>query len=170
MPNARPFSIKQLELGYYIIRGKKNSGNFQNSALYISQIQINIFFLKILFIYSWDTQKERGKDIRRGRVRSRLHVGSPMWGFDPSTPGSHPEPKADAHNHWATQVSLKFNILYNLSGRMSQYAFMFIDQNDYMTYEPNWDTFEHNRVPMANWYMSLPHQMPIRKRQSPGGP
>ena len=37
-----------------------------------------------------DTERER--DISRGR--SRLHAGSPMW--DPGTPVSRPEPKADA--------------------------------------------------------------------------
>ena len=37
---------------------------------------------------------ERGRDIGRGR--NRLPVGSPMWGLDPRTPGSGPEPKADA--------------------------------------------------------------------------
>ena len=36
-----------------------------------------IFFLKILFIYSWKTERERGRDLGRGR--SRLRAGSPMW-------------------------------------------------------------------------------------------
>ena len=31
-----------------------------------------------------------------GRGRSRLPVGEPDAGLDPKTPGSHPEPKADA--------------------------------------------------------------------------
>ena len=34
-------------------------------------------FLKDLFIYSWETQRERGRDPSRGR--SRLPLGSPMW-------------------------------------------------------------------------------------------
>ena len=47
---------------------------------------------------------ERGRDIGRGR-RSGLYTGSPMQGvrckdpdvgLDPRTPGSRPEPKADA--------------------------------------------------------------------------
>ena len=38
-------------------------------------------FLKILFIYSWETQRERGRDTGRGR--SRLHAGSPMWDWIP---------------------------------------------------------------------------------------
>ena len=41
-----------------------------------------------------DTMRERGRDIGRGR-RSRLHAGSLMWDSIPS-PGSYPEPKADA--------------------------------------------------------------------------
>ena len=39
---------------------------------------------------------ERGRDIDRGR--SRLHA-EPDAGLDPRTPGSGPEPKADAPNH-----------------------------------------------------------------------
>ena len=36
------------------------------------------FFLKILFIYSWETQS-KGESRDTGRGRSRLHAGSPMW-------------------------------------------------------------------------------------------
>ena len=39
---------------------------------------------------------EKGRDIVRGR--SRRHAGSPMWDSDPGTPGSRPEPKADAQS------------------------------------------------------------------------
>ena len=43
-------------------------------------------------IYLWETQRERGRDMGRGR-RSRLHAGAPcgtrFW-----IPGSRPEPKA----------------------------------------------------------------------------
>ena len=51
---------------------------------------------------------ERGRDT--GRVRNRLHAGSPDVGLDPRTLGSHPEPKADAQllSH---QVSLVINSL-----------------------------------------------------------
>ena len=35
------------------------------------------FFLKVLFIYSWDTHTERSRDTGRGR--SRFHGGSPTW-------------------------------------------------------------------------------------------
>ena len=37
--------------------------------------------------------RERGRDISRGR---RLPGGEPDAGLDLRTPGSHPEPKADA--------------------------------------------------------------------------
>ena len=37
---------------------------------------------------------ERGRDTSRGR--SRLPAGKPHAGLDPTTPGSRPEPKADA--------------------------------------------------------------------------
>ena len=49
----------------------------------------------ILFIYSQDTQRERQRDIGRGR-RSRIHAGSLMWDSILGLPGSCPEPKADA--------------------------------------------------------------------------
>ena len=35
------------------------------------------FFFKILFIFSWKAQRDRGRDI--GRRRSRLLARSPMW-------------------------------------------------------------------------------------------
>ena len=34
-------------------------------------------FFKKIFIYSWERQRERGRDT--GRRRSRLHAGSPTW-------------------------------------------------------------------------------------------
>ena len=58
-----------------------------------------VFFLKILFIYSTEieTASERGNTSRgSGRRRSRLIAQEPDVGFDPRTPGSRPEPKADA--------------------------------------------------------------------------
>ena len=56
-----------------------------------------IFFLKILFIYLKETASERGNTGRgRGRGRSRLPAEEPDVGLDPRTPGSRPEPKADA--------------------------------------------------------------------------
>ena len=41
-----------------------------------------------------DTHRERGRD--KGRGRSRLHCREPDVGLDPGTPGSRPEPRADA--------------------------------------------------------------------------
>ena len=38
-------------------------------------------FFKILFIYSWEIEKERGRDIGRGR--SRLLAESPTWDLIP---------------------------------------------------------------------------------------
>ena len=53
------------------------------------------FFLKILFIYSWETQRERGRQRHRQREKQAPHR-EPDAGLDPGTVGSHPEPKADA--------------------------------------------------------------------------
>ena len=44
-----------------------------------------------------DPERERERIRDTGRGRSRLHAGSPMWGLDPGTPGSHPGPKAGAN-------------------------------------------------------------------------
>ena len=46
-------------------------GCFNNPLTYVVGVW---FFFKILFIYLWQTHRERGRDIGRGR--SRLHVGS----------------------------------------------------------------------------------------------
>ena len=57
------------------------------------------FLLKILFIYltEIETASERGNTSRQsGRGRSRLVTEEPDVGLDPITPGSLPEPKADA--------------------------------------------------------------------------
>ena len=64
---------------------------------------IAVCFLKILFIYSWETYTERGRDI--GRERSRLHAGSLMWD---SIPGlqDHILSQRQTISHWATQASL----------------------------------------------------------------
>ena len=60
-------------------------------------LSLSIYFLKILFIYSWETHTERGRDTGRGR--SRLHAGSTTWN---SIPGlQDPGPKA-VLNRWAT--------------------------------------------------------------------
>ena len=61
-----------------------------HSILFSQQI---IFLKKILFIYSWETQRGRSRDTGRGR--SRLPEGSLMWDSIPG-PGSWPEPKAEA--------------------------------------------------------------------------
>ena len=55
-------------------------------------------FKNILFIYSWETQRERqraGGGRHRQREKQAL-CGEPNAGLDPRAPGSHPEPKADA--------------------------------------------------------------------------
>ena len=66
-------------------------------------------FFSFFFIYSWKTQRKRGRDIGRGR--SRLHAGSPMW--DP-VPGlrDHALSRRQALNRWATQASLHGQFLY----------------------------------------------------------
>ena len=60
-------------------------------------------FLKknIVLICSCDTQKERGRDLGRGKGGGRSKQApcrEPDVRFDPGTPGSCPELKADALN------------------------------------------------------------------------
>ena len=52
-----------------------------------------LFFFKILFIYSWDTQRERQR--HRQREKQAL-CREPIVGLHPRTPGLCPEPKAEA--------------------------------------------------------------------------
>ena len=62
-------------------------------------LEFGLFFKKILFIYltEIETASERGNTSRgSGRGRSRLPAEEPDVGLDPTTPGSRPEPKADA--------------------------------------------------------------------------
>ena len=59
------------------------------------------FFLKnILFIHSWETQRERGRDTGRGR--SRLPVGSSMWDSIPG-PWDHTMSRRQMLYHGAPQ-------------------------------------------------------------------
>ena len=60
------------------------------------------FFLKILFIHLWETQRE-SRDRGRGK-RSRLHTGSPMQDSIPE-PRDHALGQRQTLNCWATQAS-----------------------------------------------------------------
>ena len=51
------------------------------------------FFFKILFIYSWDTQRERQR--HKKREKKQAPCREPNMGPDPGIPGLRPEPKAD---------------------------------------------------------------------------
>ena len=58
------------------------------------------FFFKILFIYSWQTQRNRQRHRQREK---QAPCGEPVVGLDPRIPGSWPEPRQTL-NHWTTQV------------------------------------------------------------------
>ena len=60
-----------------------------------------LFFFKD-FIYSWETQRERSRDIGRGR--SNLPVGSLVWDSIQG-PWDHNLSQRQMLNHWATQAS-----------------------------------------------------------------
>ena len=59
------------------------------------KIFIYLFIRNILFIYSWETQRERERQRHRQREKQAPCRG-PDVGLNPGTPGSRPEPKADA--------------------------------------------------------------------------
>ena len=69
------------------------------------------FIKKILFIYLFMRDRERGRDTGRGR--SGLHAGSPTWD---SIPGLQDQAlgQRQAPNRWATQAPLMtyFNITW----------------------------------------------------------
>ena len=60
------------------------------------------YFLKILFIYSWETWRESQRHRQREK---QVPCREPDVGLDPRTLGLCPGPKATL-NHWVTQVSL----------------------------------------------------------------
>ena len=67
---------------------------------------ILLFLLKVLFIYSWETDRQTDRQTDRigrdtGRGRSRLHAGSPMWDLIPE-PQDHALSQRQALNRWAT--------------------------------------------------------------------
>ena len=64
-----------------------------------------LFILKILFIYSWETQREREE--------KQAPCRKPNVGLNPETPGSHPELKADAQplSHPGTPKPLFIKII-----------------------------------------------------------
>ena len=60
------------------------------------------YFLKILFIYSWETQRERKAETQAEAEQAPCR--EPDVGLDPGSPGSHPELQA-ALNHCATRTA-----------------------------------------------------------------
>ena len=93
---------RQRELSYIVL--------LQN-YLAISLYKYLFFLKKILFIYSWET--ERGAQRHRQREK-QAPCREPYVGLDPGSPGSHPGPKV-ALNHWATWAALFINIWISLS-------------------------------------------------------
>ena len=52
-----------------------------------------LLFFEILFIYSWETQRKRHRQREK-----QVPCEDPYSGLDPRTPGSPPQPKADAQS------------------------------------------------------------------------
>ena len=67
-----------------------DSSRFSNKTRERTTVPWWLFFLKILFVYSWETHRERQ---RLGRGRTRLPVRSPMWNSIPD-PGIRPWAKS----------------------------------------------------------------------------
>ena len=79
------------------------------------------FFFKILLIH--ERHKERRRD--KGRGRSRLPAGSPMWNLIPG-PQDHDLSWRQLLNHWATQAPCpRVNIKSNYQGHI------FVLKNEY---------------------------------------
>ena len=60
---------------------------------------LNLFFVKILFIYSWDTHTERQRDRQREKQAPSL-----MWDLIPGLQDHNQDPQRQMLNHWVTQV------------------------------------------------------------------
>ena len=71
------------------------------------------FSIKDLFLHERDTKRGRGT----GRGRSRLPAGRTNAELDPRTPGSCPEPKADAQplSHPGAPLGVFIRIYYSLA-------------------------------------------------------
>ena len=77
----------------------------------VYQYLIAFFKKKILFIYSWETQREREAEIQaEGEAVSSQEAQSRTGSLDL---GSHAELKA-ALNRWATQAALEYTSKKNL--------------------------------------------------------
>ena len=63
------------------------------AATILLSVSVIFFFLKILFIYSQETHRERQRHRKREKQAPQEE---PDVGLDPRTLESHPEPKADA--------------------------------------------------------------------------
>ena len=80
-----------------------NNVNFTRNLIkmykYYFLIPTELCFFMILFIYSWETQREREEKTQKEGEASSCR--EPKLGLDPGSPGSHPELKS-ALNRWAT--------------------------------------------------------------------
>ena len=65
----------------------------QSKRVMLLKMSSFYLFLKILFIYSWETHRKRQRHRQREK---QAPCGEPDVGLDPRTLGSCPEPKADA--------------------------------------------------------------------------
>ena len=69
----------------------------ETDDLFIKSFLPLFFFKDFIYSTEMETGSERGNTSRgSGRGRSRLIMEEPDVGPDPRTPGSRPEPKADA--------------------------------------------------------------------------
>ena len=83
------------ELFHSEVRGKESmawSEGWVEVIIYKSRLSLRIersffFFLKILFIYSWETQRDRERE-------KQAPHREPNVGLDPESRGSRPGPKA----------------------------------------------------------------------------
>ena len=82
---------------------------FTCKMLWRSLARKQIFLRVYLFIYSWETQRERCRDTGRGR--SRLHAGTPMLDLIPG-PQDHALGWRQVLNRWVIQGSPMKPILY----------------------------------------------------------
>ena len=97
MTYFEPLGLELSEVTYMTSLSYETKISVFNKSVYqasIYSLQLKMFLcLKILFIYSWETQRERQRHRQREK---QAPWGEPAVGLSPRTPGSQPEPKADA--------------------------------------------------------------------------
>ena len=116
-------------------------------------------FLKMLFIYSWETHTHTERHRQREKQAS---PGEPYVGLHHRTPGPWPEPKADAQPLSHPGTLFEVTLPFSLNSLQRHFTLSFLAQDltqDCPTPEPHSVNFSRAS---AELYSSLNLQYPVR--------